>query len=245
MFELKRPTALAGADLTRANLSRALLTEANLERATLVDCTVYGVSGWDLKLEGAVQSGLVITPRSEAAITVDDIEIAQFIYLLLNNQNIRRAIDTITSKVVLVLGRFTISAIVKPVAVGHCVGGRTVDDADHRPKGGPRKGRLCGWRGTRIVRLVLGFPQHSTPIFTGQPCKLFNEPATTSRFHDYGSGPLSSPACQTGTGTSPAPGPSFGAGRFDRLRSPIGRLPGPSDQEETAGRGTEMAPGCR
>ena len=32
---------------------------------------------------------------------------AQFIYLLLNNQKIRHVIDTITSKVVLILGRFT------------------------------------------------------------------------------------------------------------------------------------------
>jgi hypothetical protein len=33
--------------------------------------------------------------------------IAQFIYLLLNNQKIRNVIDTITSKLVLILGRFT------------------------------------------------------------------------------------------------------------------------------------------
>ena len=32
---------------------------------------------------------------------------AQFIYLLLNNEKIRQVIDTITSKVVLILGRFT------------------------------------------------------------------------------------------------------------------------------------------
>ncbi|MFZ0912888.1 MAG: hypothetical protein WAN09_06320 [Candidatus Korobacteraceae bacterium] len=32
---------------------------------------------------------------------------AQFIYLLLNNERIRSVIDTITSKVVLILGRFT------------------------------------------------------------------------------------------------------------------------------------------
>ena len=40
-------------------------------------------------------------------ITVDNIEIAQFIYLLLYNQKIRQIIDSITSKVVLILGRFT------------------------------------------------------------------------------------------------------------------------------------------
>jgi len=35
------------------------------------------------------------------------LEVAQFVYLLLNNQRIRHVIDTITSKIVLILGRFT------------------------------------------------------------------------------------------------------------------------------------------
>ena len=49
----------------------------------------------------------MITPRGQPEITVDNIEVAQFIYLLLHNQKIRDVIDTITSKVVLILGRFT------------------------------------------------------------------------------------------------------------------------------------------
>ena len=43
----------------------------------------------------------------EAELRVDDLEVAQFIYLLLNNKKIRNVIDTVTSKVVLILGRFT------------------------------------------------------------------------------------------------------------------------------------------
>jgi hypothetical protein len=39
--------------------------------------------------------------------TVDNIEVAQFIYLLLHNQKIRDVIDTVTSKALLILGRFT------------------------------------------------------------------------------------------------------------------------------------------
>jgi hypothetical protein len=68
---------------------------------------VYGISALDVRLEGAIQSNLVITPRNESPIQVDNLEVAQFIYLLLNNQKIRSVIDTITSKVVLILGRFT------------------------------------------------------------------------------------------------------------------------------------------
>jgi hypothetical protein len=38
---------------------------------------------------------------------VDNLEIAQFIYLLLNNKRIKGVIDSVTSKAVLILGRFT------------------------------------------------------------------------------------------------------------------------------------------
>ena len=53
------------------------------------------------------QQNLVITPRDEPEITVDNIEVAQFIYLLLHNEKIRDVIDTIGKKGVLLLGRFT------------------------------------------------------------------------------------------------------------------------------------------
>ena len=50
---------------------------------------------------------MVITPEEKPTVTVDNIEVAQFIYLLLHNQKVREVIDTITSKAVLILGRFT------------------------------------------------------------------------------------------------------------------------------------------
>ena len=48
-----------------------------------------------------------MTDDDESRVTVDSLEVAQFIYLLLSNERIRQVIDTITSKVVLILGRFT------------------------------------------------------------------------------------------------------------------------------------------
>jgi hypothetical protein len=75
--------------------------------ANLTGCRIYGVSAWGLKLEGAEQQNLVITPKNRPEITVDNIEVAQFIYLLLHNEKIRDAIDTIGKKGVLLLGRFT------------------------------------------------------------------------------------------------------------------------------------------
>jgi hypothetical protein len=98
---------LRQADLRGAVLRRAQLVETDLREANLAGCAIYGISAWRLQLEGANQTNLIITPPEERTITVDDLEVAQFIYLLLSNQNIRRVIDTITSKAVLILGRFT------------------------------------------------------------------------------------------------------------------------------------------
>ncbi len=60
-----------------------------------------------MKLDGAKQEGLIVSPIGEPELTVDNLEIAQFVYVLLDNPRVRNVIDTITSKVVLILGRFT------------------------------------------------------------------------------------------------------------------------------------------
>jgi hypothetical protein len=98
---------LIGADLSGANLSRASLVGTNLTNANLTQCTIYGISVWNVQLDGAKQENLVITDYGEPAIAVDNLEVAQFIYLLLNNTKIRDVIDTIAKKAVLILGRFT------------------------------------------------------------------------------------------------------------------------------------------
>ena len=98
---------LSGADLSEATSRVPLLVDTDLTGADLTGCRIYGVSAWGLKLERTKQQNLVITHEDEPEITVDNIEVAQFIYLMLNNQKIRDVIDTITSKAVLILGRFT------------------------------------------------------------------------------------------------------------------------------------------
>jgi hypothetical protein len=105
---------LFDADLHSANLSGAdlvacLLIRTNLENAVLTGCNVYGASVWTVKLsEGTKQQDLVITePNNPAVVTVDNIEVAQFVYLLLHNAKIRDVIDTVGKKGVLLLGRFT------------------------------------------------------------------------------------------------------------------------------------------
>lgn len=98
---------LSGANLRDANLNLASLVRTILRNATLAGASVFGTSVWEVDLLGADQQDLVITLDPKSVVTVDNLEVAQFIYLLLNNENIRHVIDTITSKVVLILGRFT------------------------------------------------------------------------------------------------------------------------------------------
>jgi uncharacterized protein YjbI with pentapeptide repeats len=113
-----RGALLMGADLKRANLSGADLREANLrgtslirtviDKAKISGSLVYAINVLDLKGEFEEQKDLVITPSKTPMITVDNIKVAQFIHLILNNEEIRDVIHTLTSKSVLILGRFSV-----------------------------------------------------------------------------------------------------------------------------------------
>jgi uncharacterized protein YjbI with pentapeptide repeats len=100
---------LRGANLVGADLSYASLVDADITNADFTGCRIYGVSAWGLKLSDETkQRNLIITRIDEPSeITVDNIEVAQFVYLLLNNAKIRDVIDTVGKKGVLLLGRFT------------------------------------------------------------------------------------------------------------------------------------------
>jgi len=98
---------LSGTDLSGASLQGAQLIETNLTGANLTGCRIHGVGAWRLNLEGTKQQNLVITNEDEPEVTVDNIEVAQFVDLLLHTEKIREIIDTIGKKGVLLLGRFT------------------------------------------------------------------------------------------------------------------------------------------
>jgi hypothetical protein len=99
-------TSFKDATMECADLTAATFVNANLRGATLRACRAYGVATWDLDLAGADQRDIVVVPKG-SNLTVDDLEVGQFIYLLLKNARLRAIIDTITSRVVLILGRFT------------------------------------------------------------------------------------------------------------------------------------------
>jgi len=103
-----RRARLDHADLTGAVLRFTSLADARIEGATLTGCQIYGTSAWNLYGVPRDQSNLVISAdREEPAVMVDDLEVAQFVYLLLHNDKIRNVIETVGKKAVLILGRFT------------------------------------------------------------------------------------------------------------------------------------------
>jgi hypothetical protein len=110
-------TNLSGAFLEGANLQGAQLAKTNLAGAHLKNCAVYGMAAWDVDLKNAEQKNLIVRYRCgteerrsgtgmETEITVDDLQVAQFIYLMLDNPKIKVVLDEGTKRSVLILGRF-------------------------------------------------------------------------------------------------------------------------------------------
>jgi len=119
-------TKLSGADLRGAHLKRvdlrqatltgtdlrcAAILDSDLSGATIVSCSVFGITSWGLTTKGLKQKALVVSdvpPRERAAaVTLDELEAAQLVHLLMHGSKVSRLIDAINSKLVLILGRFT------------------------------------------------------------------------------------------------------------------------------------------
>lgn len=100
---------LRGADLRGARLQLASLVNLRLCNTDLSGSRVFGVAAWNLDTAGARQQDLRITAEEpdEPLVACDDLETAQFVYLLLHNEKLRQVIDTVGRKAVLLLGRFT------------------------------------------------------------------------------------------------------------------------------------------
>jgi uncharacterized protein YjbI with pentapeptide repeats len=102
-----REANLTNADLRGSNLANTSFLRSIVEGANFKDCSVYGLSAWDLVGTPKSQKDLIVTPSTEPIITVDDLEVAQFVYLVYNNKKIRNFMNAFTEKNVLILGRFT------------------------------------------------------------------------------------------------------------------------------------------
>ena len=116
---------LTGASFTHVDLQHVRLNDALIEEATFRECRVFGTAAWGLRGTPALQERLYVTPinadirpptavdmryreeQYDAALTVDVFELAPLVYAVINHDRFADVINTFTSKVVLILGRFT------------------------------------------------------------------------------------------------------------------------------------------
>ena len=107
-----RAASFRRADLTKADLRKAVLRFASLVGATVTganlrEAEVYGVSAWKLVGEPKNQERLIIREDNDAVgTTVDDLDTAQFLFMLRENDKIADIINTASQRTVLLLGRF-------------------------------------------------------------------------------------------------------------------------------------------
>jgi uncharacterized protein YjbI with pentapeptide repeats len=99
-------TDLRSARASNANLCFATLLGTNLENAVLDNCAVYGTSLWDVRLAESHQHDLDIMPAQEPVLSVDSLQTAQLVGILLHHERTRYEVFSITLNTVLVIGRF-------------------------------------------------------------------------------------------------------------------------------------------
>jgi uncharacterized protein YjbI with pentapeptide repeats len=99
-------TNLRGARMANANLCFATLLKTNLENAVLDNCAVYGTSLWEITSAGSLQRDLDIMPAQQPVLSVDSLQTAQLVGMLLHHEKARYEVFSITLNTVLVIGRF-------------------------------------------------------------------------------------------------------------------------------------------
>jgi Pentapeptide repeats (8 copies)/TIR domain len=93
---------LIGADLTGADLTDANLNECDFSRARLTNCSVYGVSAWNTRLEQALQQELRLSrSRDEVgrSISVESVQTAVVVNLLLESGGVSALFETLSGDV--------------------------------------------------------------------------------------------------------------------------------------------------
>lgn len=76
-------TSFHGSSFKNTALENISFVKSDFSNTVLDGCRVYGISSWNLNLDNSEQRNLVITKKNEPEITVDNIELAQFLYLMI------------------------------------------------------------------------------------------------------------------------------------------------------------------
>ena len=106
-----------GARFENCNLNRINISGSDFDVNEIRDTVVYGLSAWDVTIGAtAQQSNLIIEntydlpselyQRGAASMSVDDIEVAQFVYMITNSHRLRSTLQAMNEKTVLLLGPF-------------------------------------------------------------------------------------------------------------------------------------------
>lgn len=108
-----RWTVFANCDLENVDLRGALLEgvhfqNCNFKGANISKSRIYGISSWgNIVDDSTIQDDLIITQYDEDNIEVSNFEVAQFLSLLISNKKLKGIFETLNSKLVLILGRFS------------------------------------------------------------------------------------------------------------------------------------------
>jgi len=82
------------------------LVASNFQNANLSGCRIHGAFTWNVKLQDARQLDIVVTPPGESVVTVDGLEAAQSVSLLLHNRQLHDMLDPAASRFALIVGSF-------------------------------------------------------------------------------------------------------------------------------------------
>jgi hypothetical protein len=96
-------------DFSGADLRYASMVDTNLRGATLTDVRVFGISAWGVETDANTRQDLIVGMNPddrEAPLRAHDLRTAQLLALMLDAAGVRTVIDSVTSKLVLILGSF-------------------------------------------------------------------------------------------------------------------------------------------
>lgn len=103
-------------DFSGADLRYASMVETRLNGANLSDVHVFGISAWGVETDANTRQDLIVgldQDEREAPLRAHDLHTAQLLGLMLDGAGVRAVLDSVASKLVLILGSF--SPAEKPV----------------------------------------------------------------------------------------------------------------------------------
>jgi uncharacterized protein YjbI with pentapeptide repeats len=109
-FAILGGACCARATFAGADLQYSSMVKTDLRGADLVDARVFGISAWNIQTDEHTRQDLIVgrdNEIGEASLRVHDLQTAQLLALMLDGAGVRRVLDTVTSKLVLILGSFS------------------------------------------------------------------------------------------------------------------------------------------